>query len=213
MATNQDQTNQTGLTAFDTETDGGEVTIETPPETEIAVLGGDGDYDGSRERKAHEENIAIVPEFDEYGYVGDRGSSKYGAISGSGRSYEIDPRGNGSCMDMSMHNPENGCKHQQRLMLELNRGLIPAPGKSIEEWAENDLYEWIVEAAEQREALETAQEKAQQADEPEYDPDDYDEPIEVTTAILTGLRDTYADYRERVPPDAPGLPEIAQADD
>ena len=206
-------TKQPELGDFTPDPDSSKITIETPPEAEIAVLGGNGDYSGSRERKAHEENIAIVPEFDEYGYVGDRGSAGYTAYSGSGRSYNTDPQGNCSCMDMSMHDPEEGCKHSQGLIARLNQGETPVPGDPVNEWAENDLYEWVVEAAEHRVALQTAQEKAQQADEPEYDPDDYDDPIKVTTAILTGLRDTYADYRDRVNPDAPELPEIAQTDD
>jgi hypothetical protein len=204
------ETEQTQLGDTDAiRTDGGNMVEQTPPTVSLATLEPEAEVEsGSREESAHVENIAIVPDFDEYGYVGDRGAASYTVFSGSGRSYDTDPMGNCSCMDMSMNNPENGCKHNQRLMEELTRGIIPVPDESVEEWVENTLFDRTVAAAERVAELEAAKETAEAVEEPEHDPSDYADAIDTAAAILTGLRDTYADYRERVDADAPELPEI-----
>lgn len=213
MATNADTpTEPNQAPNDDTHTDADII----PPVVEIETLeptDADEIESDSREESAHMENIAVVPDFDQYGYVGKRGSANYTVFSGSGREYSTDPTGNGSCMDMTMNDPEAGCKHNQRLMIELNRGLIPAPGESVDEWMETTLYERVVTAAEHLDALQTAQQAAREADDADHDPSDYEAPIETTAAILDGLQQSYQDYRERVNPDAPDLPAAVEADE
>lgn len=188
-----------------------ELVSQTPPEVDIWTLEPEGDVDGSREKKAHAESIALVPEFDNYGYVGKRGSDSYTVFSASGSEYTTGSTGGCNCMDAKMNSPENGCKHNQRLIIELNRGLIPVPDTPVDEWMETKLYDQIITAAEHCAALEDAQQAAERVEEPEYDPSDYDDPIETTATILTGLHGEYERYREDVNPDAPELPEVVRS--
>lgn len=201
-------TNQTNVeTTTDTEPQ-----IETEPTVEVATIEPNREIESdTREESAHIENIAIVPEFDAYGYVGDRGSAKYHAYSASGRSYPTDPKGECSCMDATMHSPEDGCKHNQKLIELLNRGAIPTPGESVAEWVETTLRNQIISAAERRSDLEIARDKAAQMDDSEHTVSDYSDAIDTVETILNGWREVYNDYRERVDEDVEPLPAIAQA--
>jgi hypothetical protein len=199
------------------DTDSTTTTLTTPTFT-LATLG----YDGSgavsdlsnRERKAYQQNMAIVPDFDNYGEVAKQESATFTAYSSSGSEYDISLTGEQlcSCLDATMNSPEEGCKHSQKLYKLLNRGTIPAPRERVDEWVANELYQQIVAVAKRRMELRVARETAAHTVDPEYDPKEYDDPIETATAILGGLRETYDDYRDRVDDDVPALPPACRTD-
>ena len=191
--------------------DATEKATETPPTVELETLSPNGEVDG-REESAHVENMAVIPVFDDYGIVYED-DPKYDVASGSGSEYSVSPYGEGTCPDSMFNNPENGCKHIQRVIAELNRGRVPVPGEPVDEWMETEVFSRIKRAAEHLANLKSAQQAASEADDAKYDESDYDDPIETTAAILAGLRDGYEGYRERVNPDAPELPAIARSSD
>lgn len=190
---------------------------ETPalsePTFELAVLGdGKDEYDESREKKAHEQNIAVVPDFDSHGVMPKQSSVTYTAFSSSGSEYVVSLTGEEkcNCMDASMNSPDDGkgCKHNRKLIKMLNRGDIPAPREEVDEWVTTTLHPKVIEVAVRRGELQAAREAAAHAENPEYEADAYDDPIETATVVLEGLRGSYAYYRENVDPNAPALPDL-----
>lgn len=190
----------------------------TEPTFELATIPYEGDEPfselPSRDQKSYRENIAIVPQFDSYGEVPKQKSATYDVFSASGSEYETSLTGKErcGCRDVIFNTPEDGCKHNRKLHTLLERGDIPAPREYVGEWVTTDLYQWIVAVAQRRVELRASRQQAAYADAPEYDPDEYDDPIETATAILAGLRDSYEDYRTRVDEDAPQLPPVCWLD-
>lgn len=191
--------------------------LRAEPTFELATLGYDGEKPvsdlSSRERKAYQEIIAIVPQFDSYGDVGKRDSAAYDVFSGSGSQYKATLSGEElcDCMDVIMNAPE-ACKHSLKLYELLDRGEIPAPREQVNEWMETTLYNRIVAVATRLSELKTARQTARLADEPAHAPDEYNDPIEAAVTVLEGFRDSYMEYRDRVNPDAPPLPAVVNSD-
>jgi len=189
-----------------------EIVAQVSPTVDLWTLEPERELEGSREKSAHNENIAIVPGFTEYGELVE---DDYTVFSASGSEYTTDPYGECSCMDYTFNKNDpdfEGCKHNNKLIELLNRGVIPAPARQgrtqtvVDEWMETTLYNQIVDAIERRDVLEAAQQAAQRVESPEHDPSDYADAIETIETILDGLRGEYERYCKDVNPDAPDLP-------
>jgi hypothetical protein len=144
----------------------------------------DGEGLEGREESAHTENMLVVPEYDEYGYVFD-GDPTYTLYSASGSEYDVDPRGECGCPDMIFNSPEDGCKHQQRVVAELNDGRVPVPDAPVDEWFTTAFVERAEAAAEQAAEL-RANDDANKSE------------VDAAEAIVDGFQTAFEAFRERV---------------
>jgi len=101
-----------------------------------------------RVQKARTERSVVVPVADEHGYC----VGEYRLFSESGQVYDVDIEGREecTCMDMTFNNPSTGCKHIQRVGIQMTEGNLPEPDDRVEEYVE-----WLVE---QFQALKDARE-------------------------------------------------------
>lgn len=107
-------------------------TSSIDPYIGLAEMGAPEDGASSRVTKARSEKSVVVPVGDEYGYC----TGEYLVFSESGSVYSVNIEGRESCecMDMTMNSPSIGCKHINRVGIQMTEGRLPKPDDRVKDY-------------------------------------------------------------------------------